>query len=345
MRDHVQPKYAIFYLLLLALILVFPAYAQDESGDDILPITGDVNYEVRVADTLDKIGALFDVKAECIAEHNDIKNGGQIKVGDTLKITVDCPPYDGELAVGAVREVVTYVDPCADGYMVQENDTLDVIGQALDVSVVSLQVANDIQTQRDMEIGMCLTIPEDAPPYGVYPALDNPEEGIGGGVDGELYVIQPLDTLDVIGQRFNVSVVAIKQVNQILKTSQVTPGKTIVIPEGAPAYGQYPALCIDEAGIPVVETICDNPNIGQGGGGPADYVVQVNDTLDKIGALFNADVKCIAEQNELKNNFIRPGQPLTIGEDCPAYTGDLVIVPLENVVTPAEESSEGGGDG
>src|SRR5690606_38202081 len=114
-----------------------------------------------------------------------------------------------------------------DTYIVQARQTLDEIAQELDISLVSLQLANEIESARDVIPGMVLTIPADAPPYGEFPALDTPAgegtDGVGGGFEGELYVVQPNDTLDTIAQELDVAVGIIMVVNE-LEDTRITPG-------------------------------------------------------------------------------------------------------------------------
>jgi len=200
-------------------------------------------------------------------------------------------------------------------YTVEPGDTLDTIGQELDVSVVSLQLANDIEPGDFIFPGDVLTIPADAAPYGAFPATDTDLTeggGIGGGAAGEFYVIQPQDTLDVIAQERNVSVVSLIQVNEIENPRLIMPGMTILIPDDAPPYGAFPATDTDLA------------TGGGAGGGVAGevYIIQPRDTIDQIAADFNAATRCIVDANEITNvRMIQPGQTLVIPDDCPAYVG------------------------
>jgi LysM repeat protein len=337
--------------LVAALLLpVLLTTAQETEGDTpaddtVLPITEDVIYVVRPVDTLDSIGAIFDVQLGCVARMNELNNKGQLVVGQELLISVSCPSYDGDRAVAQPRQLFRGPVECPNGYVVQASDTLDVIGQTLDVSVVSLQIANQIEAGgREVKIGMCLAIPPDAPAYGVYPALDTPTDttlGQGGAViEGEQYVVQPLDTLDVIGQQFNVSVVSLQQANGIGTARDMTPGKTIVIPADAPPYGTFPALCPPYDPLQPGDCSDNDLTAGQGGGAAGEvYVVQPRDTIDLIAARFDKDVACILEQNQLeKKGLVYAGQALLLGDDCPSYVGDSVIPPLASAVRPADSA-------
>lgn len=298
---------------LLLLMALMSAQAQDD--DVVLPITEDVNYTVRPADTVDTIGALFDVSQTCISERNELDKNNSLKVGDVLLISISCPRYNGdardrgEMTVLIRREVVTYEETC-EGYIVQQLDTLDLIGQALDKSVEAIQIANEIETAGDLQVGQCLTIPEDAPAYGLVPALETAAEadaslGSGGGsVQGEEYVVQRGDTLDVIAQRANKSVVSIQLANRITDSKAIQPGMVIIIPEDAPEYGMFPAL----AAVEFTGEL---------------YTVQSSDTLDSIAEEFDVALLALQLANDLNDEAdIFPGRTLLIPEGVPGFGED-----------------------
>lgn len=56
---------------------------------------GGATYIVRVGDTLDSIGARFDVSPSCLGESNALENPGRIFPGDEIALDPNCPPYDG----------------------------------------------------------------------------------------------------------------------------------------------------------------------------------------------------------------------------------------------------------
>ncbi len=356
-----------------------------------LPISADVVYTVQPRETLDQIAAAFDVQLACLRETNELRPADILAINQELVISVACPAYDGVLTV-------TYPRADAPGrtgedgtYVVRPNDTLDTIAQALDISVDALQIANDIPDGRTLGIGAVLTIPEDAPVYGVFPALtdetledrlaaagDDAEtyvvqpndtldtiaqelnvstvdllqsnglvNGRGlrigftlvipadaapygefpaltdevnaetrarterGELTGEEYIIQPNDTLDTIAQAFNVSVVAIRQANEIDSIAEVVPGRLLIIPADAPVYGTYPAV-----GEAAGDQVADG----------AVYIIQPGDTLDHIAAQFNVDTLCLLERNGvLQPRLIQPGEAVGIPSDCPPYTGFDVV--------------------
>ncbi len=256
-----------FISALVGCMLVFSgatlAFAQDDS------------YNVKTGDSLDKIGAIFDVQAACLAKVNNISVGSMLSPGQILTISFDCPLYDGVDFITTPRQVNTNVtESLGQGggggatsvpYQVQRGDSLDSIGQELNVSSVAIQVANGLPNGAILQPGQELTIPADAPPFGQFPALTKP--GNPGSAGNEL--------------------------------------------------GQ------GGGGGAVTTTATDLSK------GDATYVVQLNDTLDTIGALFDVKVTCLATENEIADPAkIYPGQALSVKTSCPRYDGfDFVINP------------------
>jgi len=152
-------------------------------------------YEVQPRDTLDGIGAQFDVRWQCLAEVNSIENVyTDLKPGMVLTIDFSCPRYEGLDFVANPREGATVpieslgqgggaaTDAPAPGpddttYTVREAQTLDTIAQELDISVISLQIANGLGPSDRIFPGQTLVIPAGAPAYGVFPPLANPIQG------------------------------------------------------------------------------------------------------------------------------------------------------------------------
>lgn len=122
------------------------------------------------------------------------------------------------------------------------------------------------------------------------------------------YTVKYGDTLDQIGQRFNVSVVAIKRANNITNKTIIRPGDVLVIPPDAPAYGVYPA---NES---------SDQTAGQGGGGGEVYVIQPGDVLDVIAQKKNVSLQAILQANHLSGKIrLVPGDTIIIPADAPPY--------------------------
>ncbi len=232
-------------------VVISIAQAQDDQPADVpfgqtitaelaaqLPITDDVRYEVGTADTADEIAALFDVDLSCLVDTNDLENPNVIQVGDELLIDADCPPYLGLNYVPFPRQDTRAAasdssSSAPETYTVRVADTLDEIAFAFDVSLVSLIETNGIERPGEILPGQVLEIPADAPPYGRVPAEmgDTPNNE-----DGITYVVQPLDTLDVIGAFYDASVTCIAETNGIDNPLLLQPRTSLFIPNDCPAY-------------------------------------------------------------------------------------------------------------
>lgn len=388
------------YIVSLIFLLIFMTGAVVLAQDDnsVLPITEDVNYTVRPADTLDGIGAVFDVSPSCLADINDITNVRTMRVGDTLLISVACPHYGDDprdnVAQEALilRDVVEYEDDC-EGYRARRNDSIDLIGFNLDVAPMSIAVANELEAPFVLQINQCLAIPDNAPSYDTFPALTtvngNPvnADDLGSGGGTGQYVIQPNDSLDLVAQELDVSLQALLIFNDISNPSSLRAGMVIFIPSDAPPYGVYPAIGVDVSGSTYVvaegdtlESIAEefdiaqvalevaneidsddqlvvgenitipfnvpafgedddfDPSIliGQGGGGEI-HAVQPLETLDGIAATYNIDTQCLKDTNNITRGYlIQPGTPLVIDRNCSVYTG-AGIPSVESSISPVDD--------
>ena len=281
-------KTLLVLLVIVALIVGVSVFAQDQA-----PLTGTITYTVQAGDVPDLIAAQYDVDLVCLMTSSNLTIDSMIFPGDTLQISADCPRYQGESPVQATRDL----HDAAGTYTVRRGDTLDDIGKALDVSVVALQVANDLPDGFTLHPNDVLTIPPDAPAYGIFPALIVLGSGVGGS-----YVVQPGDTLDAIGRALDVSVVALQIANGLLNDDSIHPGDVLTIPTDAPAYGVFPPLT----------------NLGSGNG--EAYVVQPGDTLEAIAQKLDVSLVSLEIANGLQDdNSIAPGDVLTIPADAPAF--------------------------
>jgi len=265
-----RSRYMISLTLVVTVVLMIAgaAFAQGDS------------YAVQPRDTLDQIAASFDVQTSCLAASNNLANPNEIRPGDIINIDLSCPRYDGVDFVlnpredagggaaaglgqggGAAESDSPQPGPNDETYLVQRGDTLDTIGQDLNVSVVSLRLANALDPIDKIFPGDALIVPEGAPAYGQFPGIVNPaaapanqELGQGGGgtaVAGpgdQLYVVQPLDTLDEIGANYDTQVACIAQGNGLTAPSLIYPGLTLVIQTSCPVYDGYDTVTNPRSG-------------------------------------------------------------------------------------------------
>jgi LysM repeat protein len=272
-------------------------------------------YVMAINDTLDEIAQEKNVSLQAILIANNITDPTSLVAGTSILIPAGAPEYgvypainpDGTLNLGGTLGAGGGGDLVGENYVMQPRDTLDEIAQEKNVSLEAILIANNLEKDAVLPPGTVILIPADAPPYGVVPPLGDSTLGAGGGGDvaGETYVIQPRDTLDQIGQLYNVSVQSLMIVNNIESASKVIPGTVILIPADAPPYGQVPALF-----SPLDSTL------GAGGGGDVaglQYVLQPGDTLIDVAEKFGVTVAALKEANGIKNGFrLQMGQVIII---------------------------------
>jgi LysM repeat protein len=238
-------------------------------------------------------------------------------------------------------------------YTVQRGDILDSIAANYDVQTACLAQSNNLPNKgNQLKIGQSLIIDLSCPRYDGVDFVANPRDGGsqstsgqgGGGTDttapgpnDQAYTAQRGDMLDSVAQKFNVSLQSLMMANNInpKKKYVLKIGTTLVIPGGAPPYGQFPAT---GAG----------GDLGQGGGGvalgPGDqsYVMQPRDTLDGIGARLNKDVACIIQTNNIKDTrHLQPGTTIIVPATCPNYSGFDTAAQGSTQTTPPPASGSG----
>lgn len=131
---------------------------------------------------------------------------------------------------------------------------------------------------------------------------------------GGTYIIEKGDTLDVLAQRWNISVEALLEENDLKSGRGISIGDTIRIPLDPPAYGVFPPLYSTAA----------SEGIGGGGGGSDFYTMQPGDTLDKIAQAFDVSLASLLEANELtmqEARKLQAGTVVFIPSGVPAYDG------------------------
>lgn len=242
--------------------------------------------------------------------------------GVLVSLAQEAPPSDGSVYLTGSFT-----------YNVRQGEILDLIAAFYDVDVDCVIQRNDLPASGTIYPGDQLLITDECPPYDGFSRVGMPrplpgDQGGGGTIS---YYVRRNDTLDTIAQRFNLSLIALQQANNLPPGALLFPGTLITLPADAPPYGFYPALNADI--------------IGQGGGaavpGEILYTIQPLDVLDLIAAYFDVQLVCMVERNELQTPaLIFPGQLLIIPSTCPPYDGlspasERLVRGLELVQTPS----------
>jgi LysM repeat protein len=284
-------------------LLVGIAVGLSAQDDPNLPITEDVFYTIRPSDTLDAIGALFDMSPRCIAATNNIVRVSELKIGDELLLSVACPRYAEDptylpTSPVLVHRDVVRVDECA-GVRASYSDTVESIARILGVAEADLRAANSLADDAEPAYQQCIVPP---------PVAFDGTAGSGGGGTvpaGEFYVISFGETISDIAFTKNVSLETLLIVNGIEDTKTIQAGTTIFIPADSPAYGEYPAMFhLDSEGNIAGE----------------EYVMQPGDTLDSVAQERDVSVISLMMANQIENSrFIQAGTVIIIPEGAARY--------------------------
>jgi LysM repeat protein len=225
-RDVVMVTSTVVRRLVFALMTLALAYGAAATAQEAPPaLEGEVAYTVVAGDTLDGIGQAYDVQIACIMERNDLPSSGLIRPGDSLILSAECPRYDG------TPRDISGVEGM---YIVRRGDTLELIARRLDVSLISLMRANDINAGTLITPGMTLTIPLDAPPFGYYPPML-----LAQTEAGRAYVVHPGDVLDLIAAYFDVDLACLIERNAVENPLRIVAGTVLMIPPDCPRYAGY----------------------------------------------------------------------------------------------------------
>jgi LysM repeat protein len=284
-------------------------------------------YIVKPGDTITGIARAFNVDAQVILIRNNLINPNTIRSGQTLiiptgaltvpvthvvqpgeNLTDIATRYNTTVAaliatnqLGNANQIVrgqVLTLPATGGpatfprtYRIDVGDTLRNIGEKFGVTWQQIAAFNNIANPNLIYAGMVIQIPPigyvppATPPSG--PVVTPPQQPI-------TYVVQQGDTLSSISRRFNVTVTALAQYNNITNNRLIFAGDVLVIPPtGGPVT------------TPPVSTSRQTVN--------GYYYVQAGDTLFAISRSFGVNIYTIAQANSLLNlNAIYAGQPLRI---------------------------------
>lgn len=185
-------------------------------------------------------------------------------------------------------------------YRIEPGDSLGLLSSRFGVSVGELQRLNGLSNPHRIYPGQMILIsngggtPGRSAPNTTASAVSPPS---APGVQEVHYTVQPGDSLVLIARRFETTVQAIQQANNLNNPNLLRPGQTLVV-QGS----------------------------GTAAAGPVEYTVQRGDTLAQIAQRYQTTPRAIQQANNLRNpNLLRPGQTLKIN-------GSAVSTPKEYTV-------------
>lgn len=175
---------------------------------------GGTTHVVRPGETLSAIARTYRVTVEAIARANNILNPDCIYAGQKLVI-----PGAGPAAPSPTGGACHYV--------VQPGDTLSKIAARYGTTVGAIMAANGLRNADYIYAGQQLVIPQCqvAPPPAPVPPPPPPPVPCG-----QVYVVQPGDTLSRIALRHHTTVQALATANGLRYPYVIYPGQRLVVP-------------------------------------------------------------------------------------------------------------------
>ena len=125
-------------------------------------------------------------------------------------------------------------------YVVREGDTLSSVAFAFNVSMASIQIANNLGSGQIIQVGQKLTIPSQK---------RFPDENVFWFVT----VVDPGDTLTAISAKYGVSVEDLMRVNQLSDASAIRIGQDLIVPVSAPAPAPSTGGPVSDEPVPAVQ--------------------------------------------------------------------------------------------
>ena len=247
-------------------------------------------------------------------------------------------------------------------HVIKEGETLSTIAKANHTTVGNIMRLNGMHGKSVLKVGQSIKLPgtESKPteiipteakvptPVAVMPAkqvsqpvplVTKPENSISG-----THTISEGETLSTIAQANKTTVGDIMRLNGMNSTSVLKVGESIKIPNGTVSLPVVNTPTIDETlGIPTKPTSVTKPtNLNpQPTTLPAQSVVQVvsptkytvakGDNLYRISKTFKATEAQLMQWNGMKNDMVKPGQVLIVGQEVssqptPTLAKDTVVV-------------------
>lgn len=235
-------------------------------------------------------------------------------------------------------------------HTVAAGETLAGIAAEYDITLDSLLDVNDIEDPDLILVGLELVIPAEAAPLGeaetdvesmdaedaeeteVSPALLTDRTMLA---DGDVYIVEPGDVLDLIAQDLDISLLAIAYANDMTPPYPLLAGQVLIIPT-EPPYGV----------VPPAPGMSDGLADGQGGGGMLDgqiHVIQPGDILDSLAQTYDVSLDTLLTVNDISDPAgIMPGLIVVIPNDAPAY-GAIPILNPELLPDDGLADGQGGG--
>src|SRR5690625_4743728 len=254
-----------------------------EDEKDVNPSTGDkdsdsATYVVKSGDTLYRIAQRHNMSVSQLKQLNNLKSD-LIVVGQRLKVSgsVSTP------TPAPTPKPTTPSQPSGSTYTVKRGDTLSHIAQRNNMSVAALKQLNNLSSDL-IVIGQKLKVTGST-------STPAPKPTTPSQSSGSTYIVKSGDTLYHIAQRNNMSVAALKQLNN-LSSDLIVIGQKLKVTGSTSTPAPKPTTPSQSSG--------------------STYTVKSGDTLSHIAQRNNMSVAALKQLNNLSSDLIVIGQKLKV---------------------------------
>lgn len=250
-------------------------------------------YRVKRGDNLISIAKKYDVAVEDLKKWNNI-NGNWVAYGKNLKINAT----DVEQKTTAVAKANTIKDSIktsiASFYVVQKGDNLSAIAKKFNTTVADIQEWNKLSST-NVSLGASLQV------------VQNPteKEEVADTVERKdiAYSVQKGDNLGLIAKKFGVSVVELKQWNN-LKSNAIAVGNSLIVAKNEIVIGTNKAT---------VSSFKKKDNFPSSNQKESEYYVKKGDSLYTISKKYpGVTISDLKKWNNIKDDELKPGMKLKI---------------------------------
>ena len=250
-------------------------------------------YRVKRGDNLISIAKKYDVAVEDLKKWNNI-NGNWVAYGKNLKINAT----DVEQKTTAVAKVNTIKDSIktsiASFYVVQKGDNLSAIAKKFNTTVADIQEWNKLSST-NVSLGASLQV------------VQNPteKEEVADTVERKdiAYSVQKGDNLGLIAKKFGVSVVELKQWNN-LKSNAIAVGNSLIVAKNE--------IVID-TNKATVSSFKKKDSFPSSNQKESEYYVKKGDSLYTISKKYpGVTISDLKKWNNIKDDELKPGMKLKI---------------------------------
>ena len=139
------------------------------------------------------------------------------------------PAGSYEVAMKAAQDSVTdKVEYVADrdevqNYKIRRGDTFSTLARKFRTNVAFLKDLNDFPRKKKLKVGQVIFVPDRTPLVEKRPELK-------AAANGQYHIVQPGDSLSSIADRYKVTLVSLKKVNNLTRKSKLRSGSKLVIP-------------------------------------------------------------------------------------------------------------------